>query len=450
MSKHTLSLAVVGHTNTGKTSLLRTLLRDSSFGEVKNAASTTRHVEQAAISDGNRNLVYLYDTPGLEDAGGVLDWLEANTSARDDGIERLQQFLAAEAAQSEFNQEAKVLRQLLQSDMALYVVDAREPVLNKYKDELTVLSWCAKPVMPVFNFVAGQDLGAWTQMLARRTLHVYSGFDTVAFDFEGELRLWDNLATMLPERGILDDLMTMRRQEWQRLDRQARYEIADFLLDVAAYKQEIGENDPAEPVLKTMQDQVRQLERKMQQNLFQLYRFYHSEIDGSDWALKAFRQDPFDGDALMQYGIRTGTGAATGALIGLGIDMATLGGSLGLGTAIGGLLGGVLPNMHDISDKISGKKTLHIDPETLTLLAARALDLLGVLQKRGHVAQTQVVLQSGQTPWQPVKMPSELNKARQQWKWSSLNTHLPELSRSERAPAAERLQEHLSVKSYNV
>ena len=136
-----LSLAVVGHTNTGKTSLMRTLLRDSRFGEVKNAAATTRHVEQAAINDGGDTLVYLYDTPGLEDAGGVLDWLEENTSSRSDGIERLQQFLASPAAEGDFNQEAKVLRQLLQSDMALYVVDAREPVLNKYKDELTVLSW---------------------------------------------------------------------------------------------------------------------------------------------------------------------------------------------------------------------------------------------------------------------------------------------------------------------
>ena len=57
-----LSLAVVGHTNTGKTSLLRTLLRDSTFGEVKNAPSTTRHVEEALINDGDDSLVYLYDT----------------------------------------------------------------------------------------------------------------------------------------------------------------------------------------------------------------------------------------------------------------------------------------------------------------------------------------------------------------------------------------------------
>ena len=430
-----LSLAVVGHTNTGKTSLLRTLLRDSTFGEVKNAAATTRHVEEAAINEGSQTLVYLYDTPGLEDAGGVLDWLEENTSPRSDGIERLQQFLDSEAAAGDFSQEAKVLRQLLQSDMALYVVDAREPVLNKYKDELTVLSWCAKPVMPVFNFIGGSDLSEWTTMLARRTLHVYSGFDTVAFDFEGEIRLWDNLATMLPERDTLDRLIGMRRREWQRLDADSRRDIAHFLLDVAAYKQEIDEDDNPEPVLHTMQQAVRQLERQLQQQLFQHYRFYHSEIDNGEWALKDFRQDPFDSELLKEYGIRTTTGAATGALIGLGVDMVTLGGSLGLGTAIGGVLGGVLPNMQSLSDKLSGKQTLHIDPETITLLAARALDLLGALQTRGHAAQADIQMQSGKTPWQPSKLPSALNKARSHPKWSSLNTHQPEQSRRERAEA---------------
>ncbi|HLS42613.1 MAG TPA: GTPase, partial [Paenalcaligenes sp.] len=39
-----LRLAVVGHTNTGKTSLLRTLTRDANFGEVRNSPGTTRHV----------------------------------------------------------------------------------------------------------------------------------------------------------------------------------------------------------------------------------------------------------------------------------------------------------------------------------------------------------------------------------------------------------------------
>ena len=146
---------------------------------------------------------------------------------------------------------------------------------------------------------------------------------------------------------------------------------------------------------------------------------------------------------LKQYGIRTGTGAATGALIGLGLDIATLGGSLGLGTAIGGFLGGILPNTRTISDKLTGRQTLHTDPETLTLLAARALDLLHILQTRGHASQSQVELHSRKAPWTPDKLPSELNKARSRWKWSSLNTHLPETSRAEREEYTESLSRKL-------
>ena len=52
---------------------------------------------------------------------------------------------------------------------------------------------------------------------------------------------------MLPKRDILDRLINMRRREWQRLDTEARREIADFLLDAAAFTQEIAENDDPDP-----------------------------------------------------------------------------------------------------------------------------------------------------------------------------------------------------------
>lgn len=72
-----LILAVVGHTNTGKTSLLRTLTRDRGFGEVSHRPSTTRHVEGARLSVDGEALLELYDTPGLEDAIALLDYLDA-------------------------------------------------------------------------------------------------------------------------------------------------------------------------------------------------------------------------------------------------------------------------------------------------------------------------------------------------------------------------------------
>ena len=68
-----LKLAVVGHTNVGKTSLLRTLTRDVEFGEVSHRPSTTRHVEGARLSVDGQPLLELYDTPGLESWLGFVE-----------------------------------------------------------------------------------------------------------------------------------------------------------------------------------------------------------------------------------------------------------------------------------------------------------------------------------------------------------------------------------------
>ncbi len=420
-----LKLAVVGHTNTGKTSLLRTLLRDVYFGEVKNAPATTRHVEKAMINDSQTGqaLVALYDTPGLEDASGLLDWVEDNTAARRDGVERLQQFLASPLAQNEFSQEAKVIRQLIASDMAVYVIDAREPVLSKYKDELTVLSWSAIPVMPVFNFTQGQDsnIVEWQQMLARRNLHVSTRFDSVAFEFDDEIKLWQNLETMLIQPEIIQQLIERRQADWDGLYDDANIIIAHFLLNVAAFVETIHEDDDPLPTLQKMQEKVRQAERSMQDELLNLYKFYDNTVATTPLELTEYRRDPFDKDVLASYGLRTTSGAAAGALIGLGIDAATLGTSLGLGTALGGLAGGLLSNTSAIADKISGVKRLYIDPATLTLLATRAMDLLTALRHRGHAATAAIMANQSLAPWTPDKLPSLLKKARGKPEWSSLN-----------------------------
>ncbi|MGP9492821.1 DUF3482 domain-containing protein [Psychrobacter sp. AOP7-B1-24] len=472
-----LKLAVVGHTNTGKTSILRTLLRDVYFGDVKNEAATTRHVEQAQLTDSQTGevLVALYDTPGLEDASGLMDWLEDNTASRRDGIERLQQFLASDIAQGvdssdlsyyDYSQEAKVIRQLLASDMAIYVVDAREPVLGKYKDELAILSWAAIPVMPVFNFTDSQNanIDEWQTMLARRNLHISTRFDSVAFEFEDEMRLWQNLATMLTHSEMLEQLIQRRTENWAQLSDEANIIIADFLINVAAFVREINDSDDPMPVLEQMQEAVRQSERAMQHNLLNLYKFYDNAVAATPLELQAYQQDPFDPELLKSYGIRTTSGAAAGALLGLGVDAAALGMTLGLGTAIGGIAGGLLSNTSSIADRITGVKRLYIDPATLTLLATRAIDLLTALRHRGHAATdaTQLIYNGSKnnskqddneddnnlvTPWPTNKLPSELKKARGKPQWSSLSSGKSEQAQLLRADMAWSLSAKLQ--SYN-
>jgi GTP-binding protein Era len=60
-----LHFAVVGHTNAGKTSLLRTLTRRVDFGQVSDRPGTTRHAEIVDLRLDGRVVARFIDTPGL-------------------------------------------------------------------------------------------------------------------------------------------------------------------------------------------------------------------------------------------------------------------------------------------------------------------------------------------------------------------------------------------------
>ena len=441
------SIAVIGHTNTGKTSLMRTLLRDCDFGEVKNASATTRHVEIVTIFDRyDLPLVRLYDTPGLEDATGVMDFLHEHTNSRLDGIERLQEFLKAVKENSpallgDFSQEAKVVSALLTVDIAIYVVDVREPVLSKYKDELAILASSGTPILPVFNFInAGSPyMNEWQQMLARRALHVVNAFDTVAFDFDAEMSLWVNLGT-LSSAPVFELLHKERTDIWHEMIEEGSLIIADFLINVTSFSQRIGEHDDPAPVLSTMQHAVRQGFIVMQQRLLELYKFYHVDTNGELLLIQGGQKDIFDPDMWARYGIRAVGGSAVGMIIGAGIDVATLGASLGLGTAIGGVLGGILPNSMAIKDKAMGVKTLTISNETLTLLATQSQNLHYTLRHRGHASLDVIDIRSEVSlPWRAEKLPSPLKKARSYPHYSSLDNGIYDDGQTLRSELTERL-----------
>ena len=74
-------VAVVGHTNTGKTSLLRTLARDARFGEVDDRPGTTREVRSIDLLAEEGPVLQLFDTPGLEDAVALTEHLAPGASA---------------------------------------------------------------------------------------------------------------------------------------------------------------------------------------------------------------------------------------------------------------------------------------------------------------------------------------------------------------------------------
>ncbi len=439
-----LKLAVVGHTNVGKTSLLRTLLRDRAFGEVSHRPSTTRHVEGARMSVDGQPLLELYDTPGLEDAIALLDHLERldRPGERLDGPARLGRFLDGSEARQRFEQEAKVLRQLLASDAGLYVIDAREPVLAKYRDELAVLAMCGRPLLPVLNFVASENHreSDWREALARLGLHALVRFDSVAPPLDGEQRLYDSLALLLERarpqlQRLLDDHQAQRRL---RLDAGSRL-IAELLLDVAACRRSVPAQEAAVlAATEALRQQVRQREQRCVEALLRLYAFGQADAAASDLPLLGGRwgDDLFNPETLRQLGVRLGGGMAAGAAAGAGVDLLVGGVTLGAAAALGAIAGGAWQTFGHYGErllgKIKGQRELTVDDAILRLLALRQRQLLQALDARGHAAFEAVRIDTPEEKqWREGKLPAALGKARAHPEWSSLNPD-PELEQAER------------------
>ncbi|MEJ5863447.1 GTPase/DUF3482 domain-containing protein [Pseudomonas farsensis] len=429
-----LKLAVVGHTNVGKTSLLRTLTRDVGFGEVSHRPSTTRHVEGARLSVEGEALLELYDTPGLEDAIALLDYLERldRPGERLDGPARLERFLQGSEARQRFEQEAKVLRQLLASHAGLYVIDAREPVLAKYRDELEVLASCGKPLLPVLNFVASQQHREpeWREALARLGLHALVRFDSVAPPEDGERRLYESLALMLEDarpalQRLIDD------QQAQRLARQqsGKRLIAELLLDCAACRRSVAAEPAAEALaIEALRQDVRQREQRCVEALLKLYAFRREDADAGDLPLLDGRwgDDLFNPETLKLLGVRLGSGVAAGAAAGAGVDLLVGGLTLGAAALAGAIAGGALQTARNYGSRLLGKfkgqRELTVDDTVLRLLALRQQQLMVALESRGHAAQGSIRLNAGdEKTWREGKLPEALGKARAHPQWSTLN-----------------------------
>src|SRR5690554_2023105 len=260
MKQETL-IAVVGHTNVGKTSLLRTLLHESMFGEVSSVPSTTRNVRVAELELTNGHQLVFADTPGIERSQALfkrLRALETEMNSSHNGRAVVEFFLQQEDAQTYFEQESKVLRQLLQSDAALFVIDARVPVLPKYLDELAIVRFTATPIIPILNFIKHDtSLAPWQDALKRVSLHHYVVFDAVVPHVTAEQELYQQCSAVLPDvREAFKALAEQRQFEQKERLRAACGWIATTLLNIACYEYEINADQIQSNILQNSRELI--------------------------------------------------------------------------------------------------------------------------------------------------------------------------------------------------
>ena len=449
-----IQIVVVGHTNTGKTSLLRTLTRDAKFGQVADSPGTTQGVEGIRLDLDGQPAVAWFDTPGLEDSMALLDYIDVLcTGERLDGQARIARFLASPGARKRYEQEARVLDKLLHADAALYVIDTRDPVLPKHRDEIALLAAGGRPLLPVLNFLQApaQQVATWRAALAREGLHVVAEFDSVAPALNGERQLYDRLALLLHSHADrLHALAQLLDRQQATRHTQACGLLANLLVDCAALRIASLPEEAVASAVAELQARVRRREAAGVTALLMLYHFPNEAYTVGELPLTGTRwdMDLFHPQALKDVGIQVSAGLAAGAIAGAAVDLITAGLSLGTGPVVGAAAGGLWQGATRIARRAAGRlrgwRENSIDDAVLQLLAVRGRALIAALQARGHAATQPVCLpNSSDRVWPTSALPAILLEARSRPTWSSLDARFEDDAR--RRAVVAKLARQLEV-----
>ena len=163
-----IDLSLISHTNVGKTTLARTLLRRD-IGEVGDRPHVTDLAESdVLIETSEGDALVLWDTPGFGDSGRLLKRLQQ----ADRPVGWFLRQVWDRFADRPFwcgQQAMRTVREA--SDVVLYVANASErPTAAAYVGiEMQILGWLKKPVILLLNQLGAPRDAAQTQALKCRS-----------------------------------------------------------------------------------------------------------------------------------------------------------------------------------------------------------------------------------------------------------------------------------------
>jgi hypothetical protein len=340
-------LAIVGHPNKGKSSIVATLAEDDAVAISPHPGTTTQARAYPLRLDGEV-LYELVDTPGFQRARELLAWLEEHDRGAGVRASVVAEFVAAHRGDARFHDECELLAPILAGAGVLYVVDGSKPYRRQYEAEMEVLRWTGRPRMALINLVSeGDHLAEWRAALGQY-FSLVRVFDAVRADFAKRIELLRAFAAIDESwaaslNRAADALVAERERRKQR----AAAAIADLLIAALTATVTVpladSEADAAaqEQARTKLRDEVRREERAARRAVQEIYR--HGGLEARESAAAFLSDDVFSTQSFTVFGLSVAqlalTGAASGALVGGVVDVALGGASLLLGAGVGAAVG---------------------------------------------------------------------------------------------------------------
>ena len=356
----TVTLSLISHTNVGKTTLARTLLRRE-VGEVRDQAHVTEVSEAYVLIETANERLQLWDTPGFGDTARLMRRLRAER--RPLGW-LLHQVWDRVADRPLYCSQRAVHNVQNDADVVLYLVNAaEEPEDAGYIPlELELLAWIGKPVLMLLNQVGrGGDLllERWRTYADRfAVVQDVLSLDAFTRSWIDEVRLLRRVVPALPDeqREPMRRLTEAWHERNRELFRQACRATATYLVETAADQADAEERDGATDGTlgrltsalrwktidkqRAMQQLNQRLDERTERLMLELLELHG--LAGSSAAPIERSLQEFQVEGGLPWDEKSGALAGavlSGALGGLAADLLSGGLSLGGGMIAGGILG---------------------------------------------------------------------------------------------------------------
>lgn len=367
-SKKSITLSLISHTNVGKTTLARTLLRKD-IGEVRDDTHVTDLNEMyIMLKTDDGFILRLWDTPGFGDSARLLNRLK--NIPKPTGWFRDEVWDRFEDRTLWCNQQAiKNVRE--DADVVLYLVNAAEdPVGAGYVDcEMQILDWLSKPVIVLLNqtgpprefAIEAKEEKAWEDQLQRFEVVKYvMSLDAFARCWVQEDQLMNEIEGVLPfaKRKPFARIWKVWRANNLLVFEKSVHSIAKHLAIMSCDREPISQKNIVEMIQsklpisgmfsedrKEKDEAMGRLAEKLQndikKSLDELIMLHRIEGEAATEISKRMSSD-FSSNKPVNEGVSAVIGGfVTGAVSGLGADFISGGLTFGGGAVLGGIFGAV-------------------------------------------------------------------------------------------------------------
>ncbi|MEJ2388008.1 MAG: GTPase/DUF3482 domain-containing protein [Chromatiaceae bacterium] len=344
-------LAIMGHPNAGKSSVVATLTENDRIAIDKRAGTTTESNVYPVIIDGETVIEFI-DTPGFQNPSAILEWFQGHPTVRD----LPKEFLKAHKSDPLFAHDCDLLEPVARGAGMVLVLDGSKRIKEKDRIEIELMRLTARPRMAILNNLTRQTryMAQWHQTLSKAFNSVRE-FNAHRATYAERINLLNALKSIDQrwENRVARTIEAFER-DWDRRMDQATETIIDLLKDALAYRASavvkeadmttrLGWNRVKGEVMAELENGLRRLETEAQQQIRSHFR--HHVWDQPPESVLS--KDLLSEDVNRALGLSRRqlalAGLTAGAATGAGIDLALAGSSLGaaafLGATAGGLLG---------------------------------------------------------------------------------------------------------------